>query len=74
MASPLVYSGESAMILVNGKGAGTTNGTACNASLSAIDVEPGKTYRLRFIGSTAMTYTSVAIEGHETLTVIEADG
>jgi len=72
--SPLVWSGETSMILVNGQGGGTANGTACNASLSTIDVEPGKTYRLRFIGATALTLASIAIEGHDCLTVIEADG
>jgi len=46
----------------------------CNASHSVIDVEPGKTYRLRFIGATALTFASIAIEGHESLQVIEADG
>lgn len=74
MSSPLVWSGEAAAILVNGEGGGSANGTACNASLAVIDVEPGKTYRLRFIGATALTFTSLAIEGHENLEVIEADG
>ncbi|KAH8790942.1 putative laccase [Hyaloscypha sp. PMI_1271] len=72
--TPLVWSGEAAAILVNGKGGGSANGTACNASLSVIDVEPGKTYRLRFIGATALTFASLAIEGHGSLEVIEADG
>lgn len=74
VANPLSWSGETSMILVNGKGGGSANGTACNANLSTIDVEPGKTYRMRFIGSTALTFASIAIEGHDTLTVIEADG
>ncbi|KAH7408030.1 putative laccase [Cadophora sp. MPI-SDFR-AT-0126] len=73
VANPLSWSGETSMILVNGKGGGSANGTACNASLAAIDVQPGKTYRLRFIGATALTFASLAIEGHE-MTVIEADG
>jgi len=73
IANPLVWSGETSMILVNGKGAGTANGTACNASLAAIDVQPAKTYRLRFVGATALTFASLAIEGHD-MTVIEADG
>ncbi|KAK0099391.1 hypothetical protein ONS96_008419 [Cadophora gregata f. sp. sojae] len=73
ISNPLSWSGESDMILVNGKGAGTANGTACNASLAAIDVKPGKTYRLRFIGATALAFASLAIEGHD-MTVIEADG
>ena len=74
VASPLSWSGESAMILVNGKGGGSANGTACNASLTVINVEPGKTYRLRFVGATALTFGSLAVEGHDDLEVIEADG
>ena len=68
------WSGETSMILVNGEGGGTANGTGCNASLSTIDVEPGKTYRIRFIGATALTVASLAIEGHDSLQVIAADG
>ena len=74
VASPLGWSGETAMIMVNGKGGGSANGVACNSSLSTIDVEPGKTYRVRFIGGTALTFASIAIEGHDVLRVIEADG
>lgn len=74
IANPLSWSGEAAAILVNGKGGGSNNGTACNGSLSTIDVEPGKTYRLRFIGATALTFASLVIEGHGTLEVVEADG
>jgi len=66
------WSGESAMVLVNGKGGGTTNGTACNANLSTIDVEPGKTYRLRFIGATALTFAILQIENHS-FQIIAAD-
>lgn len=66
------WSGESAMVLVNGKGGGSANGTACNASLTTIDIEPGKTYRLRFIGATALTFASLAIEGHS-VSIIQAD-
>jgi L-ascorbate oxidase len=67
------WSGESAMVLVNGQGGGIDNGTTCNASLSTIDVEPGKTYRLRFIGATSLTFASLAIEDHS-LSIIQADG
>jgi FtsP/CotA-like multicopper oxidase with cupredoxin domain len=68
------WSGETAMVMVNGKGGGSANGTACDASLSTIDVEPGKTYRLRFIGATALTLASLAIECHDSMQVIQADG
>ncbi len=73
-SNPFSWSGETSMIMVSGMGGGTANGTACNASLSVIDVEPGKTYRLRFIGGTALSFVSLAIEGHDNLTIIEADG
>ncbi|PBP16992.1 hypothetical protein BUE80_DR012251 [Diplocarpon rosae] len=74
VATPLVWSGEASMILINGQGAGNFNGTTCNATLAALDVQPGKTYRLRIIGGTALTFATFAIEGHDTMTVIEADG
>lgn len=74
LGTPLSWSGETAMVLMNGKGGGSANGTACNASLGIIDVEPGKTYRLRFIGGTALTFASLGIEDHNDLKVIEADG
>ncbi|RFU31599.1 hypothetical protein B7463_g4738, partial [Scytalidium lignicola] len=71
---PLIWSGETSMVLINGKGGGSANGTTCNASIEIIDVEPNKTYRLRFIGGTALTVASLAIQGHSDLVVIEADG
>lgn len=72
--NPLKWSGEAQATLANAQGGGSSNGTACNSTLSSLDVEPGKTYRFRFIGATALTFASLAIEGHDTLTVIEADG
>lgn len=74
MANPFVWSGEAAMLLVNGKGGGSFNGTPCSAQLSVIDVEPGKTYRLRVIGATALSLVSLSIEAHFDLSIIEADG
>ncbi len=52
--------------------AGTAVSSDCE--LASIDVEPDKTYRLRFIGGTALSFVTLAIEGHEQLTIIEADG
>lgn len=75
VASPLEWSGESMMVLVNGQGGGwkgDANKTFCNSTLSAFDVEPGKTYRFRFIGGTALTFASLVFEGHN-MTFIEAD-
>jgi FtsP/CotA-like multicopper oxidase with cupredoxin domain len=44
----------------------------CLASM--LKLEPGKTYRLRFVGATALTFASIAIEDRQDLKVIEADG
>lgn len=72
-AAPLQWSGESDMILVNGKGGGDSNGIFCNASLSTIDVRPGRTYFFRFIGATALTFASIVLEDHE-FEIVEVDG
>lgn len=69
------YERAQEMILINGKGAGLTSpGPSCNDSLTVINVDPGKTYRMRLIGGTALSFNTLAIEGHENLEVIEADG
>lgn len=73
VSNPLVWSGESDMLLVNGKGGGDANGTYCNSTLSSIDVQPGKTYYLRFIGATALTFASLILEDHD-FEVVEVDG
>lgn len=69
------YERAQEMVLINGKGGGlTSTGVSCNDSLTVIDVEPGKTYRMRLIGGTALSFDMLAIEGHPDLEVIEADG
>ncbi|CAG8979926.1 hypothetical protein HYALB_00013558 [Hymenoscyphus albidus] len=73
-SNPFVWSGEAAMVLLNGRGGGNNNGTFCNASLPVIDVKPDTTYRFRFIGATALSFVSLEVEGHDTFSVIEADG
>ncbi|KAL2819622.1 Cupredoxin [Aspergillus cavernicola] len=66
------WSGETEAILVNGHSRPATNATgACK--LAAISVEPRKSYRLRFIGATALSFISLAVESHD-LQIIEADG
>jgi L-ascorbate oxidase len=67
------WSGETGAVLVNGQGRLTTNATG-SCKLAAISVEPGKTYRLRFIGETALSFVSLAIESHDLFEIIEADG
>lgn len=69
------YERAQEMVLINGKGAGiTSTGPSCNDSLTVINVDPGKTYRMRLIGGTALSFDILAIEGHDNLEVIEADG
>jgi len=46
---------------------------ASSCPLATIAVQPGKTYRFRFVGATALSFVSLAFEGHN-LSVIEADG
>ncbi|KAH7055991.1 Cupredoxin [Macrophomina phaseolina] len=75
VASPFKWSGEVGDVLVNGYGISqypaTNDAESCN--LAQIPVEAGKTYRLRFIGATALSFLSVGFEEHN-LTIIEADG
>ncbi|KAK7722730.1 hypothetical protein SLS57_004935 [Botryosphaeria dothidea] len=75
VASPFKWSGEVGDVLVNGHGISqypaTNDEDSC--SLAQISVEAGKTYRLRFIGATAISFLTVGIEEHN-LTIIEADG
>lgn len=74
-ANPFSWTGEVNNVLVNGFGTTTTsNSKIPRCSLNQIDVDPGKTYRLRFIGGTALSFVSLKFEGHDSLQVIEADG
>jgi len=74
-ATPQRYDGDQTMVLINGKGAGThDNGIVCNESLSVINVDPGRTYRFRVVGASAISFNVFGIEGHPDLELIEADG
>lgn len=75
LANPFVWSGETNAVLINGKGVSNTvtNNDTSSCPLPIISVEPGKTYRFRFTGATALSFVSLAFEGHN-LSVIEADG
>ncbi|KAL3489911.1 multicopper oxidase-domain-containing protein [Aspergillus germanicus] len=66
------WSGETDAVLVNGHSQPATNATG-SCELAAINIEAGKTYRLRFIGGTALSFVSLTIDSHE-VSVIEADG
>jgi L-ascorbate oxidase len=73
-ANPFRWSGETANVLINGKGQLPGKPTSEGCELALIDVEPDKTYRLRFIGGTALSFVTLAFEGHDQMTLIEADG
>ncbi|USP75998.1 hypothetical protein yc1106_03272 [Curvularia clavata] len=73
-AIPFVWTGEVDAVLINGVGV-AKNATAGqgDCQLPVIDVEPGKVYRLRFVGALAISLVSLAIEDHS-LEIIAADG
>lgn len=80
LAAPLVFGGEVQSLLLNGAGpavnhtAGELGEDDKSCNLAIIDVEPGKTYRFRFIGATSLAHSSMAFEGHEEMQVIAVDG
>ncbi|QPG97523.1 hypothetical protein C2857_006457 [Epichloe festucae Fl1] len=76
-ASPMRWAGEPNGWLINGKS--ISNYRAVDAStraLSVIKVNPGETYRFRFVGATALSLALMGIEkhGNKSLEIIEADG
>lgn len=75
-ATPLKWTGETRAVLVNGVGIAinATAGSDSSCNLPIIDVDPGKTYRFRFIGGTTISMVQFGITGHSNLTIIEADG
>ncbi|KAK2591095.1 hypothetical protein QQS21_011229 [Conoideocrella luteorostrata] len=75
-SAPFKWPGEPNGWLINGKS--ISNFQAVDTSttaLSIIDIEPGKTYRFRFVGATALSLAMLGFENHGrgTLEIIEAD-
>ena len=75
------------VFLVNGQGLSNTTSNATShqpasgenelaelAEMTTIDVEPGKTYRLRFIGAMAASLVMMGFEHHPSMEIIQADG
>lgn len=80
LAAPLRFGGEVVALMLNGAGVGT-NHTAgelgpgdASCQLPVVEVAPGQTYRLRFIGATSLAHSILAFEGHDNLTVVAVDG
>ncbi|KAF2117913.1 Cupredoxin [Lophiotrema nucula] len=76
LANPFVWSGETNAILLNGQSgtAQSDNATDKSCLPHIIKVQPGKTYRLRFIGQQVISLITLGIEHHDELTIISADG
>ncbi|KAL7917227.1 Cupredoxin [Trichoderma austrokoningii] len=74
-STPLIWTGEPNGWLINGKGI-TNYGIVdpSSAALSVIDVDPGKTYRFRFVAATALSLAQFAFQDHTELDIIAADG
>ncbi|KAI4593308.1 hypothetical protein KJ359_009839 [Pestalotiopsis sp. 9143b] len=75
-ANPFKWSGETQALMLNDRSGNVSMRDAPDQSCVpyVITVEPGKTYRLRFVGGTALSFIMLGIEGHSELTIIEADG
>ncbi|KAM0427435.1 hypothetical protein ACHAQK_012032 [Fusarium lateritium] len=76
LADPFKWSGEPQSITLQGNSGNKSFEDALDLSCTPhiIHVDPGKTYRLRFIGATALSLIKLGIENHDNFTVIEADG
>ncbi|KAL8386837.1 hypothetical protein RB595_010353 [Gaeumannomyces hyphopodioides] len=77
LADPFQWSGEPDALLFNDRSGTAAFGNktvddSCRPSV--VTVRPGRTYRVRFLGRTALSLVTLGIEGHQRLTVIEADG
>ncbi|KAI1432080.1 L-ascorbate oxidase [Xylaria sp. CBS 124048] len=76
LGTPFKWPGEPDCLLLNDRSGTSSFDDAPDDSCKPyiVDVDPGKTYRLRFVGGTTISFTQVGIEGHTNLTVISADG
>jgi L-ascorbate oxidase len=76
LAAPFIWSGETKALVINGHSGTSGLGAASDPSCAPliINVEPGKDYRMRFIGGTAISLITLGIENHDNITIIEADG
>lgn len=72
---PFIWPGESEAMMLNGRSGTSGYHDARDKSCAPyrITVKPGKTYRMRFIGATGLSLVTLGIEGHDNLTIIEAD-
>ncbi|OAL35377.1 hypothetical protein AYO20_05428 [Fonsecaea nubica] len=75
---PWIWTGDPTSLLINGQ-SGTARGSSDPGSSDqscqpwVMNVEAGKTYRVRVIGSTALSLVLFGLEQHDNLTIIETD-
>lgn len=76
LADPFKWSGEPSAIILQGNSGNRSFNAAPDLTCAphVVDVDPGKTYRIRVISATALSLVKIGIEHHEKLQVIEADG
>ncbi|KAF4460543.1 L-ascorbate oxidase [Fusarium albosuccineum] len=76
LADPFKWSGEPLAITLQGNSGNRSFKAAPDQTCAphVVEVDPGKTYRLRLIGATALSLVKLGIEHHDELKVIEADG
>ena len=76
LANPFKWSGETNAIIFNGQSgkAQTSNASSSSCLPHRINVDPDRTYRIRFIGMGAISLVTLGFEDHKNLTIIEADG
>lgn len=74
-STPLVWTGEPNGWLINGKGISNYGIVdPSSAALSVIEVDPGKTYRFRFVAATALSLAQFGFQDHNEFDIIAADG
>ncbi|XDG05356.1 hypothetical protein ABKA04_004971 [Annulohypoxylon sp. FPYF3050] len=73
---PFKWSGEPNALIFNDRTGNKSFDDAPDDSCKPyiIDVEPETTYRVRFVGGTAISFVHFGIEEHTNLTIIAADG
>jgi L-ascorbate oxidase len=79
LPNPFVWIGDPQSLLINGRGQFNCSATKlpCDpaspgAGPYVLDVEPGRTYRLRIVGAASLSYLNFNIEMHD-LEIVEAD-
>ncbi|GAW13542.1 hypothetical protein ANO14919_029290 [Xylariales sp. No.14919] len=76
LSDPFIWPGEPDSLVFNDRSGTASFDNAPDDSCKPyiVTVDPGKTYRFRFIGGATISFIQLGIEGHTNLTVISADG